>query len=111
MTRRHSRHPLTALGFAGLLLAGLPLAQAQMATPDPPPASAQRPDEPALIPVPPAPKLPIPDLRTPDDKPVHRALQHWGSGMDRAAASMGLPREDGPKAADQDKPASGSQRR
>ncbi|HEX5739513.1 MAG TPA: hypothetical protein VFY22_13470 [Hydrogenophaga sp.] len=80
--------------LTGLLLVSSSLLHAQTATEDHPQESDQ-PKRP-LIPVPPPPKLPIPSLATPDDKPVHRFFQSWGRGMDRAAASMGLPREDTP---------------
>lgn len=84
---------MVAAMLTGLLLISSPL-HAQTATENKP----QRSDEPQrpLIPVPPAPELPIPSLATPDDKPVHRFFQSWGQGMDRAASSMGLPRQDGP---------------
>lgn len=104
MNRHRRHHASAALFLIGLLPAAL---HAQTATPDPPqPGSTeQRP----LIPVPPAPKLPIPDLRTPDDKPVHRALQGWGKGMDRAASSMGLQRQEAP-ADPQSQPADASRK-
>lgn len=79
--------------LTGLLLVSSPL-YAQTAT-DNKPQGSDQPQRP-LIPVPPAPELPIPSLATPDDKPVHRFFQNWGKGMDRAASSMGLPRQDSP---------------
>ncbi|MDR7153069.1 hypothetical protein J2W49_005049 [Hydrogenophaga palleronii] len=86
---------LFATALTGLLLVSSPLhAQAATETENKPQGSDQ-PQRP-LIPVPPAPKLPIPSLATPDDKPVHRFFQNWGNGMDRAASSMGLPRQDSP---------------
>lgn len=88
-------HTVIASVLTGLLLVSSSLLHAQTATEDHPRESDQ-PQQRPLIPVPPAPKLPIPSLATPDDKPVHRFFQSWGRGMDRAAASMGLPRQDPP---------------
>jgi hypothetical protein len=89
---------VVATVLTGLLLVSSPL-HAQTATENKPQGSDQ-PQRP-LIPVAPAPDLPIPSLATPDDKPVHRFFQSWGKGMDRAASSMGLPRQDVPNHTEQ----------
>jgi len=99
-------HTVIGSVLTGLLLVSSTLLHAQTATENKPQGSDQ-PQKP-LIPVPPAPDLPLPSLATPDDKPVHRFFQSWGKGMDRAASSMGLPRQDSPQPQSPGAPSSGS---